>query len=334
MAAGSSSSNSTPSGTGSEHSPPTQGPSSQSKIAVDNQQLYEHYIKAVAPILTGESEKEGLYHWDSAIRRFSHSNDYLYSVVLAFSGLHLATESSDPVERKGYLDAALQHQNAALEKFRPVLSSINAENCEPALTCAGLIVACSLAVPLVSPSTSTGSSSSSQMQQLKRIMAMFDGIVTLYRMGWTTMLDPNISPFIRQRVVQLWSQEKPAPEAEASLDNLAQNAVLSLEDLDKRDLYLMTIEKMKRTHRRLVEAPDKMIVVLFWPGMVPGKYFRALEAQEPIALVILAHWAVCLHQCRHFFWVGNWGVWIVATVTEALGDKWRSFLDWPYTQVA
>ena len=331
-----SSSSSSPSGiasTSSGHSPFKEDTSSPLKVAHNDEQLYNHYINVVSRIRTNTPEKHGLHHWDLAIRRFSQAHDYLYFIVLAFSALHLATTSEEPGFRQAFLDVALQHQNSSLQRFRLILNDVNADNCEPALTCAALTIACSLAVPLATPTAPTN-----HMEQLKRVMALFDGIVKLYRMGWTSTLDPNISPYIRSRVVALWSAEKPAPEAEASLDLLAQNAVLPLESADARDMYLLTIEKMKRTHRRLVDIPDDMEVVLFWPGMVSTKYFQALEAQEPIALVILSHWAVTLCYCSLYFWVGdgesNWGRWTITTVSKMLGDAWRPFLAWPLSQTA
>ncbi|KAF2099296.1 hypothetical protein NA57DRAFT_55269 [Rhizodiscina lignyota] len=327
-----SSSGSSPTIAGSEQSPPKEVLAAVDKTPQANKQLYEHYITAVSPILTGASKEDGLHHWDSAIRKFSHSHDYLYFIVLAFAALHSAIGSDHASIRQTYLDVALNHQNSALERFRPILSDINTDNCEPALTCAGLIVACSFAVPLAT--SKTDSNDRSQLQQLKRVVSLFDGVVKLYRMGWKTSPDSNISPFIRARVVALWSEEQPAPEAEASLGYLAQHVAQLLEDVSKRDMYILTIEKMKRTHRRLMWTPNAVTVVLFWPGMVPTRYFTALEAQEPIAMIILAHWAVCLHHCSQFFWIGGWGKWTVTTVAETLDEQWQRFLEWPKSQVA
>lgn len=296
----------------------------------EDQELYDHYVSKIGPIFERVDDRDVLCRWHDANLRFFHSHNYVYHIVLAFSATHMALVDEDVSRKEALIETALQHQNEALTRFRPILDNINSQNCEPALLCAAEVTSCSFALPLAMATVQ--GHLEDPLEHLKRFIGLFDGLTTLYRMGWTASLDHNISPAIRNQILTFQQTEASASEAEASLDFFEREVVGTVQEEKLKRLWHTSILKLKRTHRRLASHPKMHTLILMWPGMVHPGYLKAVKDHDPIALVILAHWAPCLHQIRHLFWIGDWGSWILEAVQKTLGEDWSRFLIWPSSQ--
>lgn len=77
-------------------------------------------------------------------------------------------------------------------------------------------------------------------------------------------------------------------------------------------------------------ASDRRIgVVQEWLVRVPYEYLTDLRQRRPEAIVILAHYAVLLHQARHYWAVGEAGSFLIQEIGSYLGDYWADWLAWP-----
>ncbi|KAI9734692.1 MAG: hypothetical protein M1834_002294 [Cirrosporium novae-zelandiae] len=294
-------------------------------INKNDQMLYHHYINIISESTPFKSPEENFSRWDSSVRRYVMTHEFLYHGVLAFSSLHLATLYSNASNT--YVCIALKHQNTALTSFRPILDKISSENCEASLAFGGLTILCTFAFPLIALPQNTALFD--PVKDMKQIISLFSGVVTLYRMGWQSALDKGLAPFLRQKVLSAQAQEIPAPKAESSLNLLLALAVMHLEDKEVKSAYLFIIHKLRKTFRRVAAHPRVASFVFWWPAMVAPVYGIMLEGQDPIALIILAHWAVCLHSIQHFWFVNKWGKHIVKTVAALIGRGWQKFIEWP-----
>ena len=119
-------------------------------------------------------------------------------------------------------------------------------------------------------------------------------------------------------------------------------------DLLMRDSYLFNITKLRKTIRRAATHPGIANYIQMYPGMVDVLYIDALRRKEPIALIILAHYAVCLSLIKNMWWVQSWGESLIrsvireihqlkssphGTVTVAGAGFWTRFLTWPMKEI-
>jgi hypothetical protein len=75
------------------------------------------------------------------------------------------------------------------------------------------------------------------------------------------------------------------------------------------------------------------MVVMPFPIQCPLQFVLKLKEQDPLALVILAHYAVILHWLREeHLWMRGWGKDIVDTVKHTLDKEWLDCIEWPRGQ--
>ncbi len=263
------------------------------------------------------------------------SHDFLYHGALALASLHLAV--LQPEQRLEHVRTALKQQNLALTLFRPVLTNVSEENYEAVLAFSGLLLASAFALPQAEPEWPTAGHpeliEKDEPRRFKEIFIMFHGMIYIYRMGWMKMLDQSLSHRLRETCYATRSEQIPAPEAEESLDLLDTCKVDILEDQEMKEMYKETIEKLKNNLRRVAAHPGVASFVVPWPANVPKAFITSLDNLDPIALVILAHWAVAVDSISHHWWANSWGVTVVKSVSQHVGPEWKPFLAWPLKKV-
>jgi len=211
--------------------------------------------------------------------------------------------------------------------FRQTLEDINHENCEAALAYSGLLIISEFALPLIQ--SKPGASSVGGMQELQGIINLFRGAKALYRLGWMHMLDKNLSCDLRSKVIATQFDEAVTTEAEMSLNFLATLEIVPLEDEALKAIYTDTLFKLKKNLRRVAAHPGVASFVLKWPTNVLQDYVSMLGRYDPIALILLAYWAVGLHSIDHLWWARGWGKSIVEVAGQHIGAEWQHYIQWP-----
>lgn len=101
--------------------------------------------------------------------------------------------------------------------------------------------------------------------------------------------------------------------------------------------FLPPIQALRLLFRRLQARPALHTIALRWPAHLPRSFLAALErdrpfdgvggggkhggGRDPLALVVLAHWARCLAGFTHLWWISQWGAKVVrAVAAEVLGS--------------
>lgn len=111
--------------------------------------------------------------------------------------------------------------------------------------------------------------------------------------------------------------------------------------------FLPPIQALRLLFRRLQARPALHTIALRWPAHLPRSFLAALERggggngngngdggsgsggkrrrrggkRDPLALVVLAHWARCLAGFTHLWWISQWGAKVVrAVAAEVLGS--------------
>jgi hypothetical protein len=67
--------------------------------------------------------------------------------------------------------------------------------------------------------------------------------------------------------------------------------------------------------------------------LVPPTFTRLLAMKRPVALIVLAHYAVPLHHGKHLWQVGDAGMYILDIIEAYLGPAWAHLLEVPQNRI-
>jgi hypothetical protein len=109
-----------------------------------------------------------------------------------------------------------------------------------------------------------------------------------------------------------------------------QNHIEALQDpAHKETLYGSVIGHLSVSLKKLMKGGEPKVFAFCWIFRVSAEFLELLEAREPFALVVLAHYAVILHHLRDCWWMGGWGTRILSQIGNSLDSEWRAFIGWP-----
>ncbi|KAF2968909.1 hypothetical protein GQX73_g4672 [Xylaria multiplex] len=83
--------------------------------------------------------------------------------------------------------------------------------------------------------------------------------------------------------------------------------------------------------RKQLDSPTSWGVhaVMAWPNLVDPMYPRLLAESRPEALIILAHYAIMLHQHRQFWVFGDLGENLIVSICRSIPAEWLAYLTEP-----
>ncbi|KAL1970813.1 hypothetical protein VTN77DRAFT_2647 [Rasamsonia byssochlamydoides] len=295
--------------------------------------LAHHYFTVISKSIQNTPKEENFRHWDSAIRCHYSSCPFIQYGVCALASLHLAMLY--PHSRASHLATAMKCQNMGISKFQPVLSNISSGDLEACLTFAGILTICAYASSRAATETETITDA---LHGLRQVMSLSQGVKLLYQMNNKShQIDQDqdtLNKHIRQKIQQARTHEVDwIPEGQISLDQLSEYVLTSsLEDENLRSMYLSTISKLKTTMRCDAAKPGVASFVNLFSATVAPEFLTELDRRRPLALIIAAHYAVCLHGIRRYWWMKGWGKSVVQAVAKELDPHWLKFLEWPMQQ--
>src|SRR5271163_4776915 len=74
----------------------------------------------------------------------------------------------------------------------------------------------------------------------------------------------------------------------------------------ERAAYGTAIKTLRQTFEMLTLNPNDRSLSLLWVALMERRYIDLLRVEEPMALVLLAHFGVALYISRRNWWSGNW----------------------------
>ncbi|KAI1348972.1 hypothetical protein F5Y01DRAFT_306352 [Xylaria sp. FL0043] len=66
-----------------------------------------------------------------------------------------------------------------------------------------------------------------------------------------------------------------------------------------------------------------------WPVVVPTEFINLVEERRPEALIVIAYYAVLMHDTKGYWVSGDAGAFIIRSITHFLGNHWAEWLRWP-----
>ncbi|KAL4913315.1 hypothetical protein BDW62DRAFT_220773 [Aspergillus aurantiobrunneus] len=138
----------------------------------------------------------------------------------------------------------------------------------------------------------------------------------------------------------------PTPELDDELSRHIQRlqevrAMVILEIEADIELYVRAVNDLIDSfdrgyqRRRAGSHPAELMpFTIGWTFRLPETIIVRLEQREPVALVILAHWAILLRYMRDVWFMQGWDRHIVLGVRACLPEAYHAWIEWPEEVVA
>jgi len=292
-------------------------------ISWDDMELLHHFLTDTANTLADRADLQEM--WKVMIPKLAMKQRFLMHLIFSVTALHIA--SSDAEKRPLYVDRALRHHNIALPYFRAQWHTATQENVTSLFVGATLIFASSLNLAVSRPPIE---SQPWAVQEIFGIFVLLRGIPLVFGDYWEGAVKSDITPLFTGRVPDD-SVCLPADIAEA-LEKLKTSHQLSAKALN-RATYVLAIESLESSFKVPVTEGQDFGLVFEWPIRVSKEYILLLTARHSMALVILAYYAVILHELRDRWWVSVWGVKLVREIYLMLDDEYKFLMEWPLKKI-
>lgn len=257
--------------------------------------------------------------WRDAFPTEAASHPFLMHGLLSLAAVHMAMD--DLTKHKTYVDRAMQHYTLALALYRPELINVTKHNCNALFGFSCIAAIMSFAVSMASQHTGTA-----LLQDIHDTFQLLKGIHAVVEAARPELEVGPLADLLRQFVPR--ETELP-PEVQKTLHVLTERVHTCGESEERKAAYIHSIETLRAVYKNAVFKPDDRTLCLVWPIAVQRPYIDALAERQPMALVILAHYAIFLYDLRRFWWAGDRGPRIVEAVTGLLSPDWFDTLQWP-----
>jgi hypothetical protein len=269
--------------------------------------------------------------WQEIIPKEAQSQPFLMYGILALAALHLGHDR--PQEKSHYTAVALRYYNVAIASFRAALKQVTADNSTALFGFSAILIVLSLALAQSHPTTQN----QALVEELIQIFTLLQGVrvVLLSAMPWVEK--GPLSPLlrrgtIRQKDVAAYPVRMPR-EFDEALSCLERYNERGSEPMESHEMYKVAIQALRGCLRKIEANPCDKAAALNWLVFLESSYVSSLKSNEPLALVILAHYGVVLHGLREHWFIEDFGIRMIEMVHLSLTEEWRSMVHWPMNQV-
>lgn len=256
--------------------------------------------------------------------KYGLTTPYLMHQVLATSAFYLSTRNTE--SRDFYRGYSLGLQNRALSLFHksnPTME-VTADNFVHMFLFSSLV-----GVHLLCDTLHYARDGlEGFIDSFTNILSVYRGVIAVIEQCRELLRDTELEPGLKSSQILMESTGTSGPECDAIRDLLSSADLLP----STREVYQETtffLQQLLDAHRELPEHQVRVSVVIVWPILVSPDYVDLLRQRHPIALIILAHYAVLLHRGRHLWLMGDGGRFLIEAISESLGRNWQGLLELP-----
>lgn len=269
------------------------------------------------------------YVWQNVIVELGFQHSFLLRGILACAAVHMAGFRAAETEELLTLSSA--HMGIAVSALRVEIERPDPATCAPVFALACLLVVHSLGLAQVKPP-------SDAIGQLFHMMRLINGVQACAAPHWDRILQSEVAPIAKSIDRSLGPTE--SVDEVVRLKDLVRQVVQA--DSPIREDYLHAIDELHfaflgvRYYTQSTEkAYEKPTVsfVMAWIALVRPAFLERLYGQDELALVILAYYAVLFRLQDSSWWMRGWAGWVLNAVRARVGERYRSWLQWPFSHV-
>ncbi|KAH6655871.1 hypothetical protein BKA67DRAFT_562056 [Truncatella angustata] len=254
---------------------------------------------------------------------------FLMDELLAFASLHksVLAQSVDQQHRYRYL--AVQLQTRSLATFNTSNVEITEQNCV-----AVFIFSSFVGMHMLHDTVVANTGLLEVLERFMQFVRLYRGISVVTGQRWHIIRNSAMSSILD--LIEAVSELPPSSHDDcAGLLSLLVTAKDRFDPQSYEACHDAIIALQWVFHQfESLPVPTNRHVILSWPVRVSAEFLRMLEARQPEALSVMAHWAVLLHRGQDFWIFGHGGRFLVDTIFTYLGPPWSDWMAWPRSQVA
>jgi Fungal specific transcription factor domain len=254
-----------------------------------------------------------------AILEAALSAPYLMYEILAVAALHLSILL--PAQQGYYHHQASGLQTRALSLFNASRLEVDAENCISVVIFSSLLATHSLCDVVLFRNNDF----STFLDDFIGCLNLHRGVRSITSHSWHLLQETHLKPVLDAgealgQTAGLMGKECDDLRALLNSDNIGQLSVKAYQSTIDHLQKAFDVERISGGHT------DSFII---WPVLVSADYMDLLVKRSPEALVILAYYAILLHNHRDLWFIGDAGLYLADSITRHLGVYWDTWLAWP-----
>ncbi|CZR56677.1 related to regulatory protein involved in control of sterol uptake [Phialocephala subalpina] len=256
---------------------------------------------------------------------------FLMFELLACSSMHLSLTHPDLCRRQIFHDEASRLQAEGLISFNEIVKEITDENLIAAFLFSALLGLHAFSSVFATPAEDLDIF----LDRLVHSMRLLHGVNTILSGKWEMVRNSEIAPLL-----DVEDRSNSAIDDVVSGFSKFKENMTDLPGSDPKRVKVCqeAMEKMSWVYNARLGsmspggfANPRMVTT--WPIMVSAEFTDLLVERSPEALIVLAHFAVLLHQCRKLWVVGNAGTILLDALGGYLPKEWDCWLVWPRTMI-
>ena len=288
-----------------------------------------HYATTVCDIV---GVREDLVHlWRDHIPQQAIKHPFLMHGILALTALHLAYfQLSTSIQR---LQTCDKHQAIALERFRSILSS----PVDPKLADARFALAATLAVSSMARSCAGIDSAALDVNTIAELFISTRGVRDMIHLSAEHIRAGPLAALLHTRRCPEPTETSLPPSVSAQFEAIQH--MLVMYGLDPNALHhcqaaLLELRGIYETIAYILGTGNVELGDLSrWQVLVSMEYITLVQAHNPPALIILAHYAATMTVVHTAWYTQVWAERALEGIGDALESSMQYWIRWPMEQV-
>jgi hypothetical protein len=274
-----------------------------------------HASHSLAEITIPQDRDQSL--WSTWVTELALESDFLLHGVLSLSALHLALSG---VSRQKNIILAIRHHDLGVALFRPHLSTITAGHYDAMIAFSCIVAFYAFGIQRLSEPDE------SPIIKLYQVLTLIRGSSVILKADYEAVLRSRWSAMMTHIPDEV-PQELP-DDIKDMLSTLQQCASTTTLGIDQQNVYRSTIEVLRANLEYALTHLFTQKTTTLFVVMCPAEFWNLISSGEPLALAILANYAVILHWQQKNIWMEGWGKDLAEAVTSAISSEWHDCIHW------
>ncbi|GAA88946.1 hypothetical protein AKAW_07060 [Aspergillus luchuensis IFO 4308] len=272
-----------------------------------------HTSRSITDVIIPRDQNQSL--WGEWVTELAFKHNFLLHGLLGLSALHLALKGVSP---QRHTVIAIRHHDLGVAMFRSHLSNITPENHDAVFAFSCVVSLYTFGIQRPSEPTED------PIDRLHQVFSLIRGSSflvksdhdTMVRSRWSVLMLPHPFP---PTVL--------SSELEDVLSKLLSRAAMAPEAA-RMGIYEPTIKTLRHSLAMSIMYRRIKMTFSYFAVICPPEFWSMVRIGEPLALSILANYAVTLDWLRSNIWMAYWGREIVVAVRKALPLDWHECIAW------
>lgn len=307
-----------------------EGSASQNNISykIIHFELWHHYIYHMVNVFY-QDDKDLATDFRELSITLALKSSYLTDETLALAAAHKSTTIHDKLARKIYHHEAIQLQTRALKHFNP--AEIDVEGYGALST---FLFSSFLGHQVLFDTFSDQTELSSVLERLVRCLELHRGMRSIVGRSYTLMIEqvrqlqPRGSRLVHEFAHKA-SNNFHGEECAALLVLIQQTELQPTEKEVYYDVIHILQELIDGQKDPAISSFRRINAAQEWPIRISTEYIVLLTQRRPESLVILAHYAMILHEARWYWAFLGAGRFLIQAIAAHLGPYWAKWLEVP-----